>query len=60
MEIGRALSKTFATGDIKREEVFITSKLWSTSHRGSHVSEKIIFQELALRNCFLQIDEISA
>ncbi|XP_063677031.1 uncharacterized protein LOC134813272 [Bolinopsis microptera] len=37
VEIGRAFSKTFATGDIQREEVFITGKLWSTSHRGSHV-----------------------
>ncbi|VDN28569.1 unnamed protein product [Dibothriocephalus latus] len=32
-EIGKALTKTFNSGIAKREEVFITTKLWNTAHR---------------------------
>ena len=32
-EIGEALKEVFASGAVKREEVFITSKLWNTKHR---------------------------
>lgn len=31
-EIGEALAEVFAEGNIKREEVFITSKLWNNAH----------------------------
>ena len=31
--IGEALSEIFAKGQIKREDIFITSKLWNTKHR---------------------------
>lgn len=31
-EIGRALSELFAEGVVKREELFITSKLWNNAH----------------------------
>ncbi|ONK54917.1 uncharacterized protein A4U43_UnF9760 [Asparagus officinalis] len=31
-QIGLALKKLFADGVIKREELFITSKLWCTEH----------------------------
>lgn len=31
-EIGEALAEVFAEGNIKREDVFITSKLWNDSH----------------------------
>lgn len=31
-EIGRAFNKVFASGKVKREDVFITSKLWNTMH----------------------------
>jgi len=31
-EIGEALSEVFTEGKVKREDVFITSKLWSNSH----------------------------
>ncbi len=34
-EIGEALQDVFAAGTVKREEVFITSKLWNTKHRYS-------------------------
>ncbi len=33
IEIGEALKETFKDGVVKREEVFITSKLWNTKHR---------------------------
>lgn len=36
-EIGEALAEVFAEGEIKREDVFITSKLWNDAHRESHV-----------------------
>ena len=31
-EVGQALHDAFAEGDIKREEIFVTSKLWNDSH----------------------------
>jgi alcohol dehydrogenase (NADP+) len=31
-EIGEALSDAFKAGDVKREELWITSKLWNSSH----------------------------
>ena len=36
-EIGEVFSKVFSEGEIKREDVFITSKLWNTSHRPEQV-----------------------
>ena len=33
VEIGTAFAKVFASGAVKREDVFITSKLWNTYHR---------------------------
>jgi alcohol dehydrogenase (NADP+) len=36
-EIGEALAEVFAEGKIKREEVFITSKLWNDSHKDGYV-----------------------
>ncbi len=32
-EIGEALQDVFAAGTVKREDIFITSKLWNTKHR---------------------------
>jgi len=31
-EVGKALHEAFTTGGIKREDIFITSKLWNTRH----------------------------
>lgn len=36
-EIGQALKKIFAKGTLKREEIFITSKLWNTFHARNNV-----------------------
>jgi alcohol dehydrogenase (NADP+) len=36
-EVGRALTDAFQAGDAKREEVWITSKLWNDSHAPEHV-----------------------
>jgi alcohol dehydrogenase (NADP+) len=36
-EIGQALQEVFAKGTIKREEVFITSKLWNDAHGDGEV-----------------------
>eukprot|EP01132_Coremiostelium_polycephalum_P003289 gene3289-4120_t len=36
-EIGKALTEVFAEGNIKRNEVFIVSKLWNTGHSKSQV-----------------------
>lgn len=36
-EIGKALNSVFSEGKIKREDVWVTSKLWNDSHRKEHV-----------------------
>ncbi len=36
-EIGQAFADAFAAGDVKREDVWITSKLWNNSHRREDV-----------------------
>lgn len=36
-EIGEAFAAAFAEGDVKREDLWITSKLWNTSHRKNEV-----------------------
>jgi len=35
--IGKALSDAFNNSDVKREEIFITSKLWNDSHANGDV-----------------------
>jgi alcohol dehydrogenase (NADP+) len=37
LEIGRALKEAMASGQVKREELFITSKLWNNAHKPSDV-----------------------
>ena len=36
-EVGRALTDAFQAGDARREDVWITSKLWNDSHASEHV-----------------------
>jgi len=35
--IGRALADAFAAGDVRREEMWVTSKLWNDRHAPQHV-----------------------
>lgn len=37
-EVGQGIGNILARGDIKREELFITSKLWNTDHARDHVA----------------------
>jgi diketogulonate reductase-like aldo/keto reductase len=36
-EVGEAMKEVFETGKIKREEVFVITKLWNTNHRPERV-----------------------
>ena len=40
-EIGQAFSDAFKAGDVKREDLFVTSKLWNTFHDPNEVEENI-------------------
>ncbi len=50
-EVGRALRDALQAGDAKREELWITSKLWNDSHAPEHVQPAL---ETSLRK--LQLD----
>lgn len=52
-EIGTALSAAFAKGTVKREELFITTKLWSTDCEPENVEAAC---RLSLKN--LQLDYV--
>lgn len=52
-EIGQAFGKVFGDGKVKRDDVFITSKLWNTEHHPDNV-EKACRQTLA----DLQLDHL--
>ncbi|MCH7411925.1 aldo/keto reductase [Belliella sp. R4-6] len=41
-EVGEALTKAFADGLVKREELFITSKLWNDCHRKEDVKKGLL------------------
>ncbi|VDO80474.1 unnamed protein product [Soboliphyme baturini] len=49
-EIGATLAKQFSSGKLRRDEVFITSKVWNNAHSYSKASEAIdvILRELQL------------
>lgn len=36
-EVGAGISEALSAGVVKREELFVTSKLWNTFHRAEHV-----------------------
>ena len=38
-EVGNALKEIFSSGQVKREDLFITSKLWNTDHHPDMVEE---------------------
>merc|ERR1712178_465043 len=37
VEVGKAIADKIKEGIVKREDLFITSKLWNTNHRPEHV-----------------------
>lgn len=41
-EVGNAIEKAIKTGSVKREELFITSKLWNIFHNPEHVRVAIL------------------
>jgi diketogulonate reductase-like aldo/keto reductase len=52
-EVGEALQEVFRAGEIKREDVFIATKLWNTNHRPERVKPAF---DASLRR--LQIDYV--
>jgi diketogulonate reductase-like aldo/keto reductase len=52
-EVGEAMQEVFADGKIKREDVFVITKLWNTNHRPERVKPAF---EASLRR--LQLDYI--
>lgn len=36
-EVGEGITKAIADGVVKREDIWVTSKLWNTHHRKEHV-----------------------
>src|SRR5580693_1729602 len=52
-EVGEAMQEVFKAGKIKREEVFIATKLWNTNHRPERVKPAF---EASLKK--LQLDHI--
>eukprot|EP00731_Ephydatia_muelleri_P031598 Em0023g105a len=49
-EVGKALQKCIAEGVVKREEVFVTSKLWNSDHASGDVAPAC---QLSLKNLAL-------
>lgn len=40
-EVGNAISRKIADGTVKREDLFITSKLWNTFHNPANVKDAL-------------------
>lgn len=40
-EVGRAINEVLESGALKREDLFITSKIWNTSHSKARVAENL-------------------
>eukprot|EP00871_Galdieria_phlegrea_P004819 jgi/Galph1/5338/GphlegSOOS_G3970.1 len=38
-EIGKVFEELFSSGQVKRKDIFVTSKLWNTCHKKEHVLE---------------------
>jgi diketogulonate reductase-like aldo/keto reductase len=51
--VGRAMQEAFAAGVLRREDLFVTTKLWNTNHRPERVAPAL---EASLRR--LQLDHI--
>jgi len=54
-EIGRAVTDAFRAGDVKRTELWITSKLWNDSHAPEHVRSALETSLKKLRLDYLDL-----
>ncbi len=54
-EVGRALEESFAAGVCRREELWITSKLWNNAHHPEHVRPALQNTLAALRLDYLDL-----
>eukprot|EP00054_Salpingoeca_dolichothecata_P037534 m.275578 g.275578 ORF g.275578 m.275578 type:complete len:316 (-) comp76040_c0_seq1:14-961(-) len=54
-EIGKAFTDSFADGDIKREELFVTSKLWNSFHAPEDVEKAVKESLKALQLDYLDL-----
>ncbi|TVP51432.1 MAG: aldo/keto reductase [Mongoliibacter sp.] len=54
-EVGKAFEKAFSDGLVKREEIFVTSKLWNNSHRFEDVIPALKNSLLELRLNYLDL-----
>jgi alcohol dehydrogenase (NADP+) len=54
-EIGAALDDAFKAGDVKREELWVTSKLWNSSHRRQDVQPALEKTLTGLRLDYLDL-----
>ncbi|MCO6358777.1 aldo/keto reductase [Roseivirga pacifica] len=54
-EIGKAFTDAFADGDIKREELFVTSKLWNAFHAPEDVEKAVKESLKALQLDYLDL-----
>ena len=54
-EVGRALGDAFAAGDAKREELWVTSKLWNDAHRPEHENPPMETRRRKLRHDYLNL-----
>lgn len=55
VEIGAALSDAIMTGEVNREELWITSKLWNTHHHQNDVKECLTMTLKALQLDYLDL-----
>jgi alcohol dehydrogenase (NADP+) len=53
--VGRAMQQAFAAGTVRREDLFVTTKLWNNNHRPERVGPAL---EASLRR--LQLDYVDA
>jgi len=40
-EVGQGLAAAISSGKVRRDELWVTSKLWNTYHRGEHVRQAV-------------------
>lgn len=54
-EIGQAFQEAFAAGDVKREDLFVTSKLWNSFHAAADVETAVRESLTALKLDYLDL-----